>query len=156
MKVTCDWHARVATLACQSYVYRHETRAVTPRPRHDHRHRLVNDPRPTCDDWRPTCDLCMAVPSSHKWWRARSDWLATNLWLYPQFSRICSRVGPRPYKYGREQWEVICLKPPWDLWSWSWHHIVAAWAVRSHLSEASLGPVILCRSYVTPMSILCH
>ena len=32
MRVTCDWHARVATLACQSYmyVYRHETRVVVP------------------------------------------------------------------------------------------------------------------------------
>ena len=63
------------------------------------------------------------------------DRLATNLWLYPQFSRVCSRVGPRPYKYGREQW-VISLKPAWDLWS--------------YVDPMSL----LCRSYVTRESLL--
>ena len=59
------------------------------------------------------------------------DRLATNLWLYPQFSRVCSRVGPRPYKYGREQWGVISLKP------------------------AYVDPMsFLCRSYVTRESLL--
>ena len=64
--------------------------------------------------------------------------LATNLWLYPQFSRVCSRVGPRPYKYGREQWGVISLKPAWDLWS--------------HVDPMSL----LCRSYVTHKLLAIH
>ena len=45
-----------------SYVYRHETRAVAPRPRHDHRYGLVNDPDRLTTDLRPVYDL----PSSHR------------------------------------------------------------------------------------------
>ena len=43
------------------------------------------------------------------------------------------------------------LQPSWTPTVYIW-----AWAARSHQSEACLGPVILCRFYVTPMSILCH
>ena len=57
--------------------------------------------------------------------------LATNLWLYPQVSRVCSRVGPRTYTYGREESSVWSLPGTCDPMS------------------------ILCYSQVTRMSFLC-
>ena len=145
MRVNCDWHARVATLACKSHVYRHETRAVAPETKA--RPSLWTCERPPTDLWwltnelRPLHDrpeFSQVVASKIRMTYESKDRRATNLWLYLQFSRVCSRVGPRPYKYGREQWGVISMKPAWDLWS--------------YVDPMSL----LCRSYVTPMSILCH
>ena len=138
MEVTCDWHARVATLAGQSYVYRYETRAVAPP---DQGTTIVIDLWTTPTDlWWLTTDLppvhdrpkvSQVMASKIRLTCESNDRLATNLWLFPQFSRVSSRVGPP------------------TVYTW-------AWAVRSHQSEACLGHVIQCRSYVTPMSILCH
>ena len=49
MRVTCDWYARMFSRRTMSIGMTLEPQH--PRPRYDHHDRLVNDPRPTCDDW---------------------------------------------------------------------------------------------------------
>ena len=62
-------------------------------------------------------------------------------------SAVCSRVGPRPYKYGREQWGVIILMPAWDLWSYILRNSYIDPICHSQVTRKSLLK-LLCPSYM--------
>ena len=73
-------------------------------------------------DLQPTYDLGATVPSSRVLWRPTYELkyrLETHLRPYPEFARVCHRVGS---DWGIWAWAVprcvVNLKPDWNLWSW--------------------------------------